>query len=259
MFGLMTRAQREAILESSRDDQTVQWRAAVANTLERADGTLRRAEAAQHAALAGMGEWAARLAMSAARSAAHNGLEETASTLAAFAASEDPESSDLDLGALALEGEGEDDATQVGAADAIDGLLALKLDLDSSPAPLEVRPDVVHTEVSYEGVLDAARDLRGTRWAEVARRSLLPGAADGARRGLLALARAYADEGRTAEALIHGLDALARMREARDAQGSRTCLLFLARLYEQTERHSEALTLKRAADAVSATSLPTLP
>jgi hypothetical protein len=197
MFCLMSRAQREAILDSSRDDQTVQWRAAVAKTLERADGTLRRAEAAQHAALAEMGQWAARLAMTAARSAAHNGLEESASTLAAFAASEDPESGDLDLGALALEGDDEDDATQANAADAIDGLLALKLDLDSSPPPLEVRPDVVRAEVSYEGVLDAARDLRGTRWAEVARRSLLPGG-EGARRGLLALARAYADEGRTA-------------------------------------------------------------
>ena len=98
-FCLMTRAQRESILESSRNEQASQWRIAVAKVLERADGTLRRAEAAQHAARAGMGEWASRLAMAAARTAVQNGIEESASALAAFAGAQNPMSDDLDLGA----------------------------------------------------------------------------------------------------------------------------------------------------------------
>jgi hypothetical protein len=258
-YVLMTRAHREAILESSRNDHMQQWRTAVAKVFERADGTLRRAEAAQHAARAGLGEWASRLAMAAARTAAQCGLEESASALAAFAGAQDPASPDLDLGALPIE----DDVTQAAAGDAIDGLLAL--DLDSPPSSKDILEDYVVAEpVSYEGLLVAARDLRESRWSEVARRSLAPGMEDVARRGLLALARAYADEGRTAEALIHGLDALARMREARDGPGARTCLLFLARLYEQTARHSEAVTLKRAAESVTATgqsrlSIPPMP
>jgi hypothetical protein len=103
---------------------------------------------------------------------------------------------------------------------------------------------------SYQGLLDAARDLKDTRWADVARKTLVDGTADAVRcRGLLALARAYADEGHSSEALVLALDGLARMREIHDVRGARTCLLFLARLYEQTERLADATTLKRAAAA----------
>jgi hypothetical protein len=304
----MTRGQREAILEFSRNAREVEWRVAVARVLESADGTLRRAEAAQHAALAGMGEWASRLAMTAARTAAQVGLEESASALAAFAGAQDPMSDDLSLGALPLE----EDVTAAAGLDAIDVIEEMKLELDSEPPPAiriaqvhappplppaarrasrameavtvasasppvppapappglspaaappapppppragRVSEERIAKALSFEGLLDAARDLRETRWAELARRSLVHGADHQMqRRGLLALARAYAAEGRPSEALIHGLDALARMREDKDAPGTRTCLLFLARLYERTDRHPEAVTLKNAAKAAA--------
>ena len=279
-FVLMTRAQREAILEFSRNERARDWRSAVAQVLEQADGTLRRAEASQHAARAGMGEWASRLAMTAARTAAQAGLEESASTLAAFAGVQDPMSDDLDLGALPLEDEGEeleellavDDEPSPKAESMPPPAMRVPpvgpppvpkrappprppVPARPSPPPPPPRPGRLSEEriakaLSFEGLLDAARDLRETEWAELARRSLVHGADEGMqRRGLLALARAYAAEGRSSEALIHGLDALARMREDKDRDGTRTCLLFLARIYEQTDRQVDAVTLKNAAKA----------
>ena len=275
-YVLVTRAQREAILEFSRNTQTRDWRTAIAKTIEKGPGTLRRAEAAQHAARAGMGEWAARLAMAAARTAAQVGLEESASTLAAFAASQDPGSANLDLGELPIEDEAEPPTVAMGPMSP-ETLSEFDVSIDpdppelvepiealqprqppppeprDSPIPVSGEAEVENSpSLSYLGLLDSARDLRETRWAELARRSLVDGSAPARqRRGLLALARAYADEGRPAEALIQGLDALARMREARDAVGSRACLLFLARIYERTERPTDAVTLKSAAQAAS--------
>ena len=90
IFVLATRAQREAILEFARNVARPRLaRGGRARARARA-GTLRRAEAAQHAAQAGLGEWASRLAMAAARTAAANGLEESASSLAAFAGAQSP-------------------------------------------------------------------------------------------------------------------------------------------------------------------------
>ncbi len=259
IFVLATRAQREAILDFARNSHTRDWHAAVARVLERAPGTLRRAEAAQHAAQAGLGEWASRLAMAAARTAAANGLEESASSLAAFAGAQSPGSAGLDLGALPLD----EDATVVGG-DLTELLDELSLDPDPRevvvPAPPPARPrppapppappppaGAKPRPISYEVLLEAARDLRETQWADVARRSLADGTRPSMqRRGLLALARAYAHEGRSSESLIHALDALARMKEAHDGPGTRACLLFLAHLYEHSER-PEAATLKSAA------------
>jgi hypothetical protein len=264
VFVLATRAQCEAILEFSREREARDWRVAVAKVLERSSGALRRAEAAQHAARAGLGEWAARLAMAAARAAVQVGLEESASTLAAFAGVQNPAGADLDLGELPID----EDVTEAVGPDALGALqgggapdeedvpptvVGVELSAASAgpaarepmvPAPVSPAPE----PVSYQGLIDAAADLRETRWVEVARRSLADGTTPEARRrGLLALARAYAADGRAPEALIHGLEALARMREAGDAIGARTCLLFLARIYEETERHADAVTLKAAA------------
>jgi hypothetical protein len=271
MFELATRAQREAILEFSRSDLTHEWRAAVAKCLEKAPGTLRRAEAAQHAARAGMGEWAARLAMAAARTAAEVGLEESASTLAAFAGTQDPAHAELDLGELSIDDiEIEETsarpevAAPVAAAprptvvdpvevDEADGPPTEARPLptrEAQPEELDIEPDPEAAEepLAYQTLLEAAQDLRETRWAELARRSLAPGtSAEVQRRGLLALARAYANEGRSQEALLHALWALARMKEAHDGEGVRTCLLFLARLYEKTDHRRDADALKQAA------------
>ncbi len=279
MFELATRAQREAILEFSRSDHTHEWRAAVAQCLERAPGTLRRAEAAQHAARAGMGEWAARLAMAAARTAAEVGLEESASTLAAFAGTQDPAHAELDLGELSIDdidieetsarSEPPREPLAAPRATVVDAVEADDTDdmddtdgpptearplpkREAEPEELDIEPDpdvaAEAQEAAYQTLLDAAQELRETRWAELARRSLAPGAsAEVQRRGLLALARAYAHEGRSQEALLHALGALARMREAHDGEGIRTCLLFLARLYEKTDHRRDADALKQAA------------
>ena len=286
MIVLATRAQREAILEFSRNAHARDWRVAIAKTLENSPGTLRRAEASQHAARAGMSEWAAQLAMAAARTASQAGLEESASTLAAFAGVQNPGGAELDLGELEID---EDvavaaaaalilgDPATVAAPPAPEAAALLELDieeivpdeLDIEPEPERAAPRIpprmsrdtivelvdqapapAAPPASYGRLLAAAQDLRETQWAEVARRSLVRGSSpDAQRRGLLALARAYASEGRSAEALIQALDALARMREATDREGTKTCLLFLARLYEQTERRPEAATLKHAAEA----------
>jgi hypothetical protein len=271
MFELATRAQREAILEFSRSDHSHEWRAAVAKCLERAPGTLRRAEAAQHAARAGMGEWAARLAMAAARTAAEVGLEESASTLAAFAGTQDPAHAELDLGELSIDDiEIEETSARPEPAEPAAAPRATVVDpveaddtdgpptearpfptREAEPEELDIEPDpevAAEEPLAYQTLLDAARELRETQWAELARRSLVPGAsAEVQRRGLLALARAYANEGRSQEALLHALGALARMREAHDAEGIRTCLLFLARLYEKTDHRRDADALKQAA------------
>jgi hypothetical protein len=114
--------------------------------------------------------------------------------------------------------------------------------------------------VSYEALLASARELPETRWVEVARRALTPGSGHRqTRRGLLALARAYAADGRSHESLIHGLTALARMREADDRAGARTCLLLLSQIYEQTGRRTEAFALKRAARSAASSAPPRPP
>lgn len=67
------------------------WHAAASVTIEHHGGLLSRAEAAQHAALAGDGTRAAELALVAARTAAAAALELASSSLLAFARAQDPE------------------------------------------------------------------------------------------------------------------------------------------------------------------------
>ncbi len=62
----------------------------------------------------------------------------------------------------------------------------------------------------------------------------------------LALGLALAAANRPDEALLAGLEALARAREAGGALAIAACLAFLARLYDQTERADEATALRGA-------------
>lgn len=62
----------------------------------------------------------------------------------------------------------------------------------------------------------------------------------------LALGVALSVGGRPAEALLEGLDALARAREAGDAKGARACLAFLAKLYASVGRTDAAARLGAA-------------
>ena len=273
-FALATRTQREAILQFARNVDVRDWSMAVAKTLERAAGTLRRAEAAQHAARAGLCEWASRLATTAARTAAQVGLEQAALVLTTFADEQIRRSS----GAIPAASPGDTDTTEVAGLDAILALDGIDVDVDVPPASLAVDterhvksgrsidaldppfPATSTPIASYQELLDGARDLRETRWVEVARQSLIDGTGpEKQRRGLLALARAYAAEGRSHEALLHALEALARMRETNDRAGTKTCLLLLAKIYEQTDRRPEAMTLKRAARAAASSAPPRRP
>ncbi len=62
----------------------------------------------------------------------------------------------------------------------------------------------------------------------------------------LALGVALSFAGRPDEALLAGMEALARAREARDAHGARACLAFLAKLYSSVDRKDEAESLRAA-------------
>ncbi len=63
----------------------------------------------------------------------------------------------------------------------------------------------------------------------------------------LALAVGFAFAGRTDEALLEGLDALARAREGKDDRATRACLAFLAKLYTSVGRTADATHLSAAA------------
>lgn len=298
-FALPSRAHREAVLELSRDTHTREWRSAVARTLERSPGTLRRAEAAQHAARCGDGPWAARLAVSAGRTAAGCGLEEVAVALTAFAGVQDPmfddtspDSSD-DTTVAATKGDSPRVppvlATVAGAApfplvSAKPKLKAPPLPAPSAPAttvsavappaaaaasspavvaaapiassgppplPARARLSSALPAVSQATLLASLAELRETRWSAIAQKTLVDGADVRKRsRGLLAMARAFAAEGRSEEALVHAIDALARAREGSEPDGVRTCLLFIAHMFEQTQRAPEAGRIREAAEAV---------
>lgn len=60
----------------------------------------------------------------------------------------------------------------------------------------------------------------------------------------LALAVALSVAGRPQEALLEGMDALARARQSSDEHGAKACLAFLAKLYTAVERPSEAEALR---------------
>lgn len=87
---------------------------------------------------------------------------------------------------------------------------------------------------------DALRVLRRTR------SKLEPG--DHRRRcqTSLAIGVALSAAGRPQEALLEGMDALARAKQIGDEQGSRACLAFLAKLYSSVQRHDEAEALRNA-------------
>ena len=67
----------------------------------------------------------------------------------------------------------------------------------------------------------------------------------------LALAIAYAAASRFEEALLEGLTALARAREAGHPRGEHACLTFLGRLYAMMSRPEEASRLREAAAGVT--------
>lgn len=65
----------------------------------------------------------------------------------------------------------------------------------------------------------------------------------------LALGVALSVAGRPQEALLEGMDALARARQNGDERGAQACLAFLAKLYTAVERPEEAQRLRSATPA----------
>ena len=63
----------------------------------------------------------------------------------------------------------------------------------------------------------------------------------------LALGVALSAAGRPQEALLEGMDALARARQIDDERGAKACLAFLAKLYTSVSRDAEADLLRRGA------------
>jgi hypothetical protein len=84
-------------------------------------------------------------------------------------------------------------------------------------------------------------------------RALREGVASGSRttraQSSLALGLALAAANRPDEALLEGLDALARAREGGDARAAGACLAFLAKLYGRAKRAEDARALSAAAKA----------
>jgi hypothetical protein len=62
----------------------------------------------------------------------------------------------------------------------------------------------------------------------------------------LALGVALSVAGRSEDALLEGLDALARARQVGDTRGVDACLAFLARLYAAVDRQADAAMLRQA-------------
>jgi hypothetical protein len=97
--------------------------------------------------------------------------------------------------------------------------------------------------ISRGEVGDALRLLRA------ARSSLDPSSSPAARcQTSLALGFALAVAGRTEEALLEGLDALARAREERNKTAARACLAFLAKLFASVERSEDATRMRSLAE-----------
>ena len=87
---LLSRTATEAILARLEPTDRVQWHLATAATIEQHGSTLARADAAWHAARAGDGHRAARLALQAAHAAADASLDAATEGLRTFARVEDP-------------------------------------------------------------------------------------------------------------------------------------------------------------------------
>jgi hypothetical protein len=319
-LALLTRSHREAVIELLHDARVRAWHRAVARTLEAHAGPLGRAEAAYHAAKAGDGPWAARLALAAAEAASGSRLEGSAMRLIAFARAEDPSCEEEARRAVAASAA--QAAADAATADSEPPTMAKP---SIAPAPLPLRgsrppppppskppsappslPSVPPSVIVSGVTMPSSRPGEGEhpeevaeRLTELARQALLGGDAGALERwcnGLkatgehdqyaerlramahlshgqiahavvalrrararlegatasassrsqasLALAVALAHAGSTEEALLNGLDALARAREGKDPSAEKACVTFLAKLFDGVERGDEAQRLR---------------
>jgi hypothetical protein len=120
--------------------------------------------------------------------------------------------------------------------DALEGFLDAQAEQGVSPVFLERMWALARIRRGEIG--DALRSLRRLRAA------LGPKDVVARCRTSLALGVALAMAGRPDDALLEGLDALARAKDAADGHGVRASLTFLAKLFDATGRGAEALRLK---------------
>jgi hypothetical protein len=226
-LALPTRTHRDAILQLMNEARARAWHRAMAEVTEGAGGTLRLAEAAEHAAKAGDGAWAARLGGGAARRAIELGLDKSATRLVAFARSLDPSSESLLRSAPPLSPD---------PPLALPGPQASSAHAPPSVARMKAIDDLSRGHTA-QAVGTLRHELRGLQSASAVERS----------KGALALAFALAHAGDTEEALLAALDGLARARETSDARGERACMLLLARLIEAVG--GDGARVKEAAEA----------
>jgi hypothetical protein len=258
---LPSRTHRIAVRELIGESRLRAWHRAAAQTLADA-GPLTRAEAAHHALDAGDGPWAARLATEAARAAADLHLDPSAAALTALAQdaasrevvevsrSEPPPPSSLRRPV-------DSDPPTIARPPPSGDILTLDLDLPSSIEDPSVAGSPIDqgllaermraiSELSQGQIAHAVHMLRG------AHAKLKEGGASQSSlcQASLVLGVALAQAGQNDEALLQGLDALARAREGGDLTGEHACITFLAKLFGGTSHEKGALQLRaRAATA----------
>jgi len=226
-LALPTRTHREAVLQLMHEARSRAWHRAIAEVIEKAGGALRLAEAAEHAAKAGDGAWAARLGGVAARRAIELGLDRSASRLVAFARSQDPASEPL-----------------LPSADPI------------SPEPPEVgvvgpasRSPATPSAARMQAIQQLSRGHTAQAIGALRRELVSLGGASPLERtkAALALGFAFARTGATEEALLAALQGLATARRAKDARGERACMLLVARLVDASG--GDGAPVRKAAEA----------
>jgi hypothetical protein len=269
---LWTRTHREAVRELIAEGRLPVWHRAAAQTL--ADtGPLGRAEAAYHAGDAGDGPWAARLALEAAAAAAESRLEGSALRLRAFAEACDPslageEASAADVSvregpfSRPVDSEPPTIMRQGGEAPPSSGpatppsAVASDEPVDEADAGATRQRDSVPADVGVleqrmraieelsKGQIAHAVHVLRAEHAKLEKAAASPSALCQAS---LVLGVALAHAGQNEEALLQGLDALARAREGEDTPGEHACVTFLARLFEGTSHEAYARGLRERA------------
>jgi hypothetical protein len=273
---LPSRTHRDALATLLEEDARKALHAAAADVIEDEEGAFGRVEAAWQAGQAGDGARASRILLAAARAAAHARLERSTTQLVAFARRADPSCEETALELLANAQARAPSAPRITHSSALAGDPAMVTIPEPSPEsevpasaisaaniasrlgelakdPL-ISADNAALERWVEGLRaagdsaivseriralsrlgrgeigDALRMLRRTRSA------LDPHEHKLCCQTSLALGVALSVAGRPQEALLEGMDALARARHVGDERGAHACLAFLAKLFSSVGR-----------------------
>jgi hypothetical protein len=244
LVALPSRSHRLAVVDDLPPEALLGLHRAAATVFEGSRRPLAAASAALHALLGGRGGDAERLARRAAASAEAAGLAATAEALEDFARTRDH----APLWSRSLTGPFSWEAppasrrfsalTEIGPAseDALSGRAALAL-REGDLATIDQIVASLRAENAASPLADRLEAMAGLARGETgAPLGLLRGAKERATeaaercRAGLALGIALAAAGRETDALLEGLDALARARESSDARGEQACSRFLAQL-----------------------------